>query len=114
MQQMAMKALGECPIKMRWGLIELDVPLGTSLNVMNAEISLKARGAMMIFQQTFPDEYHFRTKLIDLALRYELDRVETVRLRDISYPKLPFAKMRIGASASTSKTILDIVVTCRT
>ena len=109
-----MKALGECPIKMRWGLLELDIPLGTSFNIMNAEISLKARGAMMIFQQTFPDEYHFRTKLIDMALRYELNHVEIVRRRAISCHKFPFAKKGIGAGASTSKTILDIVVTCRT
>ena len=83
MQQMAMKAIGKYPIKMRWGLIELDVPLGTSLHVMNAEISLKARVAMVKFQQTFPDEYHFRTRLIDQPLRYELYHVESVRLRGI-------------------------------
>ena len=83
MQQMAMKAIDKCPIKMRWGLIELDVPLGTSLHVMNAEISLKARAAMDKFQQTFPDEYNFRTKLIDQALRYELYHAESVRLRGI-------------------------------
>ena len=83
MQQMAMKAIDKCPIKMRWGLIELDVPLGTSLHVMNAEISLKARAAMDKFQQTFPDEYNFRTKLIDQALRYEFYHAESVRLRGI-------------------------------
>ena len=80
MQQMAIKVISKCPIKMRWGLIELDVPLGTSLHVMNAEISLKARVAMVKFQQTYPDEYHFRTRLIDQALRYELYHVESVRL----------------------------------
>ena len=85
---MVMRALGECPIKMRWGLIELDVPFGTSFNVMNAEISLKARGAMMKFQQEFPDEYDFRTKLIDMSSRYELYHVESVRLRVIFCHKL--------------------------
>lgn len=83
MQQMALEAIGKSPIKMCWGLIELDVPLGTSLHVINAEISLKARVAMVKFQQTFPDEYHFRTRLIDQALRYELCHVESVRLRGI-------------------------------
>ena len=83
MQQMAMEANGKCPIKMRCGLIELDVPLGTSLHVMNAEISLKARVAMFKFRQTFPDEHHFRTKLIDLALTYESYHVESVRPRGI-------------------------------
>ncbi len=114
MQQMVMKAVGECPIKMCWGLIELDIPLGTSLLVMNAEFSLKARVAMVKFQQTFPDEYHLRTKLIDQALRYELDHLESVRLRAISCHKLSLAIQWIGLSASTSKTIPDIVVTCRT
>ena len=114
MQQMAIKAVGKCPIKMRWGLIELDIPLGTSLHVMNAEISLKARVAMIKFQQTFPDEHHFRTKIIDRALRYELHHVESVRRRGISCFRLSVAKQRIGSSASTSKTIPDIVITCRT
>ena len=84
MQQMAMKAIGKCPIKCRWGLIELDVPLGTSLHVMSAEI---ARVAMAKFQHTFPDEYHFRTRLILQASIYEsyceLYHVESVRLRGI-------------------------------
>lgn len=114
MQQMVIKAVGECPIIMRWGLIKFDVPLGTSLNAMNAEILLKARVAMVKFQQMYPDEYHFRTKLIHLALRYELDHVESVRLIAISCNKSLFAKQRIDLSASTSKTIPDIVITCRT
>ena len=102
--------IGERPVPMYWGLMNLDVSLRTSLDVVNAEISLKARVAMFKLQQMFPDEYHFRTKLIDLALRYELDQVESVRLKAISCNKLPFAKQRIGLSASTSKTISDIVI----
>ena len=102
MQQMAMEAVGERPVTTRWGLIRLGVSLGTS------------RAAMVKFQQTFPDEYHFRTKLIDLALRYELDHVESVRLIAISCNQLPFAKQRIELSASTSKAIPDPVITCRT
>ena len=78
-----MEAIGRCPIKMRCGLIELDVPLGTSLHVMNAEISPKARAVMFKFWQTFPDEHRFRTKLIDRALIYEFYHVESVRLRGI-------------------------------
>ena len=109
-----MKAVGECPITMRWGLIKLDVSLGTSLNVMNAEISLKARTAMVTFQQTFPDEHYFRTKLIDLALKYEMDHVESVRLIAISCNQFPIAKQSLDLIASTSKTIPDIVITCRT
>ena len=89
---MVMKSVGECPIKTRWGLIEVDVPLGTSLQVMNAEISLRSQVAVVKFQQTFPDECHFRTKFIGLALRYELDHVERVRLIAIAFNKLPFAK----------------------
>ena len=84
MQQMAMKGIGKCPIKWRIGLIELDVPLGTSLHVMSAGIS---RVAMVKFQQTFADEYHFRTRLIQQALIYEsyceLYHVESVRSRGI-------------------------------
>ena len=114
MQHMVMKAVDKCPIKMRWGLIELDVPLGTSLHIMNTEISLKAQVAMVKLQQTFPDAYHSGTKLIDRALRYELDHVASVRLTGISCHKLSLAKKRIGVSASTSKTVPDIVITCRT
>ena len=77
MRQIAMKVIGKCPIKMRCGLMKLDVPLGTSTNAMNAEISLKAGVAMM---QTFLDVYDFRTSLINKVLLYELYDVESVRL----------------------------------
>lgn len=80
---MALKVIGKSPKKMRWRLIELDIALGTSLHVINAEISLQAQVAMIKFQRTFPDEYHFRTRLIDRALRYELYHVKSVRLRGI-------------------------------
>ena len=80
MQQIAMKVIGKYPINMRCGLMKLDVPLGTSLNAMNAEISLKAGVAMV---QTFPDDYDFRTRLINQVLMYELYDVESVRLRGI-------------------------------
>ena len=83
MQQIAIEAIGKCPIKMRCGSIELDVSLGTSLHVMNAEISLKARIAMIEFLRTFPDEYQFRTRLIKWALVYERSNAESVRLRGI-------------------------------
>ena len=83
MQQIAIKAIGKCRIEMRWGFIALDIPLGTSLHVMNAEISLKARVAMVEFLRTFPDEYHFRTSLINRALIYELSNIESVTLISI-------------------------------
>ena len=111
---MVMEAVGERPIRMRWGSIIVDVSLRTSLNDINTEISLKARVAMVKFQKMFPDEYHFRTRLIDLALKHELGHVESVRLIAISCDQLPFAKQRIDLSASTSKAIPDTVVTYRT
>lgn len=78
MQQRVMEVIGKYPIKMRCGLVGLDVPLGTSLHVMNAEISLKAGVAMV---HAFPDDYHFRTRLINRALIYESHNAESVRLR---------------------------------
>ena len=84
---MTLEAFGGHPIKLNWGFIGLNVPLGTSLHVMSAGISLKTRVAMDACQQTFPDEYHFRTRLIHQALTYEsyceVYHVESVRLRGI-------------------------------
>ena len=97
-----MEAVGERPVTMRWGLIRSGASLGTS------------RAAMVKFQQTFPDEYHLRTKLIDLALRYELGHVESVSLIAILCNHFTSAKQRIDLSASTSKAIPDLVISCRT
>ena len=65
---------------MQWGLIELQIPFGTAIRDLNAAISLKAPEAMSRFQQTYPDRYQFRVKLIDEALHYESHHPESVSL----------------------------------
>ena len=72
-------AIGGRPIKVQWGLIDLQIPLGTAIRDLNAAISLKAPEAMSRFQQTYPDRYQFRVKLIDEALHYESRHPESVR-----------------------------------
>ena len=74
------KAIGDRPINVQWGLIELQIPLGTPIRDLNAAITFKAPEAMSRFQQTYPDRYQFRVKLIEEALRYESRHPKSVGL----------------------------------
>ena len=73
-------AVGQRPINVQWGLVELDISLGTPIQDLNAAISFKAPEAMLRFQQTYPDRYQFRVQLFDEALRYESHHPESVRI----------------------------------
>ena len=77
-------AIGDRPINVQWGLVELNIALGTPIRHLNSAISLKAPEAMLRFQQTYPDRYHFRVKLIDEALRYESHHPKSVSFSDVT------------------------------
>ena len=65
------QALVNRSVNVHWGLLELDIPLGAPMKVIDAAIWLKAPATMLKFQAMYPDRYRFRVKLIDEALRYE-------------------------------------------
>lgn len=73
-------AIGQRPINVQWGLVELDILLSTPIRDLNAAISFKAPEAMLKFQHTYPDRYQFRVQLINEALRYESHHPESVRI----------------------------------
>ena len=80
-QQYIYNVIGQRPINVHWGLMELDVSFGTTTRDFNTAISFKAPEAMAKFQELFPDRYQFRVQLVDEALRYRSHHPESVRMR---------------------------------
>ena len=75
------EAVGTSSLVIHCGLINFNMPLGTSYNNLNESVSSAVPETIHAFQQTFPDRYGFRVRLISEALRYEAtnpEKVETV------------------------------------
>ena len=70
-QQELIEAIGTTPLVVRCGLIRFKVALGTPYSDDNDAVSAMIPEAIRAFQDTFPDKYGFRVRLISEALKYE-------------------------------------------
>lgn len=71
MQREIIQAKGKKPLVVHCGLIRLTIAIGASYSDVNDSVSAVVPEAIYAFQNTFPDKYEFRTRLISEALRYK-------------------------------------------